>query len=111
MVFRWSAESAQRLQELQAGTVDAIDNVGPSDFATVRRIQNLQLLNREAMNIMYIGLNNTYPPFDKVEVRQAIAMGIDRQRIIDNFYPAGSTVADTFTPCSIVNGCVGDKVV
>ena len=30
------------------------------------------------MNIMYIGMNNTYPPFDKVEVRQAIAMGIDR---------------------------------
>ena len=109
LVFRWSAESAQRLQELQAGTVDAIDNVGPADFATVQADTNLQLLKREAMNIMYIGMNNTYPPFDKVEVRQAIAMGIDRQRIIDNFYPAGSTVADTFTPCTIVNGCAGDK--
>ncbi len=109
LVFRWSAESAQRLQELQAGTVDAIDNVGPADFPTVQADTSLKLLNREAMNVMYIGMNNTYPPFDKVEVRQAIAMGIDRQRIIDNFYPAGSTVADYFTPCSIVNGCVGDK--
>jgi len=109
LVFRWSTESAQRLQELQAGTVDAIDNVAPTDFATVQADTSLQLLKREAMNIMYIGMNNTYPPFDKVEVRQAIAMGIDRQRIIDNFYPAGSSVADFFTPCSIVNGCVGDK--
>jgi peptide/nickel transport system substrate-binding protein len=109
LVFRWSTESAQRLQELQAGTVDAIDNVAPTDFATVQADKSLQLLKREAMNIMYIGMNNTYPPFDKAEVRQAIAMGIDRQRIIDNFYPAGSSVADFFTPCSIVNGCVGDK--
>lgn len=109
LVFRWSSESAQRLQELQAGTVDAIDNVAPTDFAAVQADTSLSLLKREAMNIMYIGMNNTYPPFDKVEVRQAIAMGIDRQRIIDNFYPAGSSVADFFTPCSIVNGCVGDK--
>lgn len=109
LVFRWSTESAQRLQELQAGTVDAIDNVAPTDFAAVQADTSLQLLKREAMNIMYIGMNNTFPPFDKVEVRQAIAMGIDRQRIIDNFYPAGSSVADSFTPCSIVNGCVGDK--
>jgi peptide/nickel transport system substrate-binding protein len=36
-------------------------------------------------------------------------MGIDRQRIVDNFYPAGSSVADYFTPCAIPNGCVGDK--
>jgi peptide/nickel transport system substrate-binding protein len=109
VVFRWSSESAQRLQELQAGTVDAIDNVGPQDFPTVQADKNLQMLPREALNIMYIGMNNTYPPFDKVEVRQAIGMGIDRDRIIKNFYPAGSTVADYFTPCAITNGCVGDK--
>jgi ABC-type transport system substrate-binding protein len=109
LVFRWSSESAQRLQELQAGTVDAIDNVAPTDFAAVQADTSLQMLKREAMNVMYIGMNNTFPPFDKVEVRQAIAMGIDRQRIIDNFYPAGSSVADYFTPCSIVNACVGDK--
>jgi peptide/nickel transport system substrate-binding protein len=109
VVFRWSGESAQRLQELQAGTVDAIDNVGPADFPTVKADANLQMLPREAMNIMYIGMNNTAAPFDNEKVRQAIAIGIDRQRIIDNFYPAGSSVADYFTPCTITNGCVGDK--
>jgi peptide/nickel transport system substrate-binding protein len=35
LVFKWSAESAQRLLELQSGTVDGIDNPGPDDFATV----------------------------------------------------------------------------
>jgi ABC-type transport system substrate-binding protein len=35
-------------------------------------------------------------------------MGIDRQRIVDNFYPPGSTVADYFTPCAIPFGCEGD---
>ncbi len=42
-------------------------------------------------------------------VRKAVALGIDRQRIIDTFYPAGSETASHFTPCSVENGCEGDS--
>jgi len=118
LVFRWGTESAQRLLELQSGTVDGIDNVGPDDFATVEGDSNLALYNRPALNIMYIafnnnplveGFDNSTNPLANEQVRQAIAMGIDRQRIVDNFYPAGSEVASHFTPCVIPNGCVGDE--
>jgi len=118
LVFRWGTESAQRLLELQSGTVDGIDNVGPDDFATVEGDSNLALYTRPALNTMYIGFNNNPQvegfdnaanPLANEQVRQAIAMGIDRQRIVDNFYPAGSEVASHFTPCVIPNGCVGDE--
>jgi ABC-type transport system substrate-binding protein len=97
------------LLELQSGTVDGIDNPSPDDFTTISEDAALQLINRPALNIFYVGMNNTFAPFDNEMVRQAIAMGIDRQRIVDNFYPAGSEVASHFTPCSIPNGCVGDE--
>lgn len=109
LVFRWQSESAARLLELQAGSVDGIDNPGPDDFETIANDPNLQLLERPALNIFYVGMNNTYPPFDNEMVRQAIAMGIDRNRIVDNFYPPGSEVATHFTPCSIPNGCAGEE--
>jgi ABC-type transport system substrate-binding protein len=118
LVFRWGTESAQRLLELQSGTVDGIDNPGPDDFATIEGDSTLQLIPRPALNVMYIGFNNnpqvegfdnTTNPLANEQVRQAIAMGIDRQRIVDNFYPAGSEVASHFTPCSIPNGCVGES--
>lgn len=117
LVFRWSTESAQRLLELQSGTVDAIDNPGPDDFAKIEADKTLTLYPREGMNIFYIGFNNnpqvegfdnTKNPLANEKVRQAIAQGIDRKRIVDQFYPPGSSVADYFTPCSIPNGCVGD---
>ncbi|MFH0750713.1 MAG: ABC transporter substrate-binding protein [Chloroflexota bacterium] len=107
-VFRWSSEASQRLTELQAGTVDGIDNVGPTDFATVQADANLALKEREGLNVFYVGFNNTYAPFDNEKVRQAVAQGIDRERIIKNFYPVGSEAASHFTPCSIPNGCAGD---
>jgi len=108
LVFRWASEGAARLLELQSGTVDGIDNPSPDDFDVIRSDPNLQLIEREALNIFYLGMTNTFEPLDKLEVRQAVAMGIDRQRVVDNFYPAGSSVATHFTPCSIPNGCVGE---
>lgn len=108
LVFRWSTESAARLLELQSGTVDGIDNVGPADFDVVSSDPNLSLNERQALNVFYIAFTNTFAPFDNQDVRQAIAKGIDRQRIVDTFYPAGSEVASHFTPCAIANGCAGD---
>ncbi len=101
LVFRWSSEAAQRLVELQAGQVDGIDNPGRDDFEVIENDPDLQLLRREGTNIFYIGINNTVPPFDQEPVRQALAKAIDRGRILDNFYPPGSTVADQFLPQSI----------
>ena len=46
--FRWNAESAARLVELQSGTVDGIDNPGPNDCETISNDSDLQLLPREA---------------------------------------------------------------
>jgi peptide/nickel transport system substrate-binding protein len=113
LIFRWSPEAAARLLELQAGTADGIDNVGTDDFDTVKGDDTLQLLLRPALNTFYVAFTvddtNADSPFAKEEVRQAIAMGIDRQRIVDTFMPGGSEVATHFTPCSIPNGCTGDE--
>lgn len=109
VVFRWSTESAARVLELQAGTVDGIDNPGPDDFAVIEGDSNLQLIERPALNTFYLAMNNGFEPFDDVNVRKAVAMGIDRQRIVDTFYPRGSEVASHFTPCAIPNGCAGDE--
>lgn len=108
-VIRWSAEAAQRLVELTGGTVDGIDNPGPDDFATIEGNAELKLYPRTALNIFYVGFNNNFAPFDNDKVRQAIAMGIDRKRIVDNFYPPGSEVASHFTPCDIPGGCTGEE--
>lgn len=108
VTLRWLTEGAARLQELQAGTADFITNVSPSDYATIESDPNLQLINQDNPNVFYVGFTNTAAPFDNVDVRRAIAMGLDYQRIVDNFYPAGSEVATHFTPCGIPNGCEGE---
>jgi len=110
LVFRWATEGAARLLELQSGTVDMISNLSPDDFATVQADANLTFLPAAGTtNTLYLAMTNTFKPWDDVNVRMAIAYGLDRQRIVDNFYPEGSEVASHFTPCSIPNGCDGEE--
>lgn len=101
VVFRWSEESAQRLVELQSGDVDGIDNVGTEDFPTVADDDTLQLLEREPLNVFYLGTNVDKAPLDDELVRQALGYAIDKDRIIENFYPEGSQAADQFLPPGI----------
>ncbi len=108
-VLRWATESAGRLLELQSGQVDGITFPGTEDLATIEADPNLVLLDKPEPNIFYMGFTNTFAPWDDVNVRKAVALGIDRQRIVDTFYPAGSETASHFTPCSVENGCEGDS--
>jgi ABC-type transport system substrate-binding protein len=118
VIFRWSTEAAQRLVELQAGSVDGIDNPGAEDFETIEGDSNLALFPREGLNTLYFGFNNNPQnegfdnennPLVDQAVRQALAKGIDRQAIVDDFFPPGSEVASHFTPCAIPFGCTGEE--
>ncbi len=98
VILRWNSEAAARLVELQAGNIDGMASVGAGDFEVVEADPNLTLLPGAITNVFYIGFNNTKPPLDNPQVRQAIAHAIDKQRIVDNFYPTGSEVATQFMP-------------
>jgi len=110
-VLRWSTESAQKLVELTSSSsdVDGVDNVGADDFETIESNSDLALFKRTALNTFYLGMNNTKDIWKNEKIRQAIAMGIDRQRIVDTFFPPGSKVASHFTPCEIPGGCTGEE--
>jgi ABC-type transport system substrate-binding protein len=106
--FRWSDQAAQRWLELQSGAVDGIDNPGTDDIPNIQNDPSVTFYAREGLNTFYLGFNNTISPWSNEKVRQAIAMGINRQQIVDNFYPEGSEVATHFTPCAIPHACGGD---
>lgn len=107
-VLRWATEGAQRLLELQTGNADMITFPSTDDYETIENDPELVLLPKPEPNIFYVAFTNTFEPFDDPLVRRAIALGIDRQRLVDTFYPPGSEVASHFTPCVVEYGCEGE---
>jgi len=107
VIVRWRDSASERVVELQGATVDGIDQLDAPAVETVQADVNLQLEPRAGMNTVYLGFNNTFNPFNDEQVRRALAIGIDRQKLVDSFFPAGSERADYVTPCGIPNGCGG----
>jgi peptide/nickel transport system substrate-binding protein len=98
LIFRWNAESRPRLLELLDEAVDGIDNINTDEAAVVDESENLTVYRRIGTNVLYLGMNNTYEPFEKLEVRQAIDYVIDRQHFAANYYLPGSVAATQFIP-------------
>ncbi len=98
LIIRPISDPSARLQALQSGDVDGMDFVQPAQFEDVRNDSSLQLLERPAFNVGYIGFNASTPPFDELEVRQAVAHAIDKQAIADAFYGGVGEPALEFMP-------------
>ena len=98
LIFRPIADPAARLQALQTGEIQGYDLVDPQDYETISGDENLQLLNRPAFNVGYVGFNQAVAPLDKLEVRQAIAHSIDREEVVEAFYAGQGEVATQFMP-------------
>ena len=109
LIFRWESESDTRLAALRSGAVDVITHVNPNHYSNVRQDDSLTLIPVQNTNTLYIGINNNFAPFDDARVRQAVSIGIDREKIVSRLYPDGSEIPKHFTPCSIPNGCAGQE--
>ncbi len=93
------SNDATRLAALLAGDLDAVDQIGTSDIATVRANQNLVFTQKPSFRIIYFFVDQgreqtpfvtakdgsplTRNPLQDVRVRRAISMAIGREAIRD----------------------------
>jgi peptide/nickel transport system substrate-binding protein len=98
LIFQPIPDNAARLQALQTGEIQGYDLVEPQDMETISGDPNLQLLERPAFNVGYVGINQAQKPLDDIAVRQAIAHAINRQEVVDAFYAGQGEVATQFMP-------------
>jgi peptide/nickel transport system substrate-binding protein len=101
LIIRPIPDNAARLQALQTGEIQGYDLVEPQDIPTLED-SGLQVLDRPAFNVAYVGINQAKPPMDQLEVRQALAYGLNRQEVVDSFYAGRGVVATQFMPPEVI---------
>lgn len=103
------SNSAVRLVELRSGNVQYIDYVLPKDFEQVRQDSSLKLIDiRHGMH-EYTAFNVSKPPFDNKDLREAVALGVDREALVKVIAPGDATVLKYFE--SPEQGWVYDETV
>ncbi|MFD1363470.1 glutathione ABC transporter substrate-binding protein [Lentibacillus salinarum] len=86
VTFKVVEEQSTRLAELETGTSDVADAVGPNNLSRVEGMPDASLLQEPSISLSYIGFNVKKEPFDDKRVRQAISMAVDKEEIIEGIY-------------------------
>ncbi len=84
VVFRVVPDASTREQLLKAGDVDVALGIPFSDLSQLAGDPNVAIHAIPTTRIYHLGMNLNKPPFDNVKVRQAVAMAIPYQAIVEN---------------------------
>jgi len=82
VVFRVIPEPATMLTELMTGGVQVDIPVAPAQVREIESARGLELFSFPSRTVYYLGWNTRRAPFDRPEVRRALAHAIDRDEII-----------------------------
>ena len=87
--------------ELQSGGVDIAplpSNLSPDTLKSLENNPSLKVEQFPGSNIQYLQFNTQAAPTDNVKLRQAIAYGIDREKIINELLFKQATIAYSILP-------------
>jgi dipeptide transport system substrate-binding protein len=98
LVFAITPDATARYAKLKAGECHINAYPRPADLEEMEKDSSLKVINAPGLNVAYWAFNNTKPPLDKKEVRQALSMAIDRDAIVKDVYLGAGSKASTLIP-------------
>lgn len=81
--FVFIADTAAMTNALLSGDIDGVNNFDSAAVAVFKADPRFKVLVGTTEGETVLSTNNKRPPFDKLQVRQAIAHAIDRKALID----------------------------
>ncbi len=87
-----------RLSKLITGECDVLAYPAASQLSILRDDPRLRLTLRPGMNIAYLAFNTRKPPLDRPEVRQALALAINNERLMESIYYGTAETAASILP-------------
>lgn len=98
VVIDMGAGGTGRLSKLLTGECDVLAYPTASQIAILRDDPRLRLTLRPGMNIAYLAFNTRKPPLNRPEVRQALALAINNERLMASIYYGTAETAASILP-------------
>ncbi|WP_126557508.1 ABC transporter substrate-binding protein [Dictyobacter kobayashii] len=98
--YRPITNESVEFSNLQTGAIQASDTVGATNVATARSSSNLIYKQIPGLSFYGMMLNTKVAPFNDVNVRQAVAWGVNKEEIVSNVLKGLGSVAQGPIPPS-----------
>lgn len=98
VVIDMGAGGTGRLSKLLTGECDVLAYPAASQLTILRDDPRLRMTLRPGMNIAYLAFNTRKPPLDRPEVRHALALAINNERLMESIYYGTAETAASVLP-------------
>jgi oligopeptide transport system substrate-binding protein len=96
------ADATSELKAFRTGQVDVTSTIPAAQIGWIREHWGSALHVAPQLAVYYLGLNLRKPPFaDSRELREALSLVIDRERLVQSVTGAGEAPAYTFVPPAV----------
>ncbi len=101
LVYSITTDNSVRYAKLKAGECHVMPYPNPADLEAMKEDPDINLLEKEGLNVGYLAFNTQKQPFDNKMVRQALTMAINKQAIIDAVFQGAGKIAKNPIPPTI----------
>ena len=101
LIYAITPDATSRYAKLQANECQVMIAPNPADLDAMGKNPDVQLLQQAGLNVGFLAMNAMKPPFDKKEVRMAVAMAVDRDAILKEVYQGAGQKAKNPMPPTI----------
>jgi dipeptide transport system substrate-binding protein len=109
LVFAITTDASVRYAKLKTGECHVMAFPKPADVALMKSDPNINLVQKNGLNVGYIALNVEKKPFDNKLVRQALSMATNKKAILDAVFQGAGQQAKNLIPPTLWS--YNDKVV
>lgn len=88
LIFSITPDASVRVQKLKRNECQVMSYPRPADIAPLKAESGIAMPSQPGFNLGYLAYNVEHKPLDKVEVREALDMAINKKAIIDSVYQA-----------------------
>jgi len=93
VIFQITPDQDSQMAMVRAGQAHIVEAIHPNQAQGVIDNQDLELLSYDFRQFVFLCWNTRLELFADAEVRRALTLGIDRQRIVDSVYRGYAKVA------------------
>ena len=93
LVFAITTDASVRAEKLKANECQIMPYPNAADVSALKADPNLTVLEQPGLNVAYLAYNTLQPPFDKVEVRKALNMAINKEAIVEAVFQGAAQPA------------------
>ncbi|MBZ9612031.1 ABC transporter substrate-binding protein [Rheinheimera maricola] len=98
LVFDIVPNNARRMAKLFTHECDVVAFPRVAELGLISQRPDVDIQESTSMNVGFWAFNTTKPPFDNVKVRQALALAINREAILQAVYFGHATAAHSILP-------------